>query len=376
MKQKIKKILHKVIAELTDALTLLNDAPGQSPNKEAEMKYKNKKIVKRTDGRWFARYRAEGKIKTVYGKTQIECYEKLKKAINTLSKEINVSPKMQTYSEWVERWISIYKMKTDAPATLHKRNRLFELHIKQSLGGKTISKITALELQEFLAKFDEKPRLKEHLYTFLSDSFNKATALDIIDKNPMRAVEIPKHKMKQKRALTREEEMKIIEAMKGNEHYEYFALMIYEGLRPGEVLALRPCDIKDDYIFIEFAKDELGNYKTPKNGKTRRVPIFETFRPVANVLRGTSKKPIWNQKKGYGGHYLELLGKKLGISRLTPYIFRHTFCTRCVENGVGIEQVMEWAGHSSIEVTRKYYVHINDEFEQLNISKNNNNKIN
>lgn len=49
------------------------------------------------------------------------------------------------------------------------------------------------------------------------------------------------------------------------------------------------------------------------------------------------------------------------------YSLRHTFATRCAEMSITPKQTMMWCGHSSIEVTLKYYVNINDAFEQANI---------
>lgn len=47
------------------------------------MKYKHTQIKRRTDGRWYARYKlANGKYYDIYGRTQAECYEKLKAFAN------------------------------------------------------------------------------------------------------------------------------------------------------------------------------------------------------------------------------------------------------------------------------------------------------
>ncbi|MDD4110535.1 MAG: tyrosine-type recombinase/integrase [Clostridia bacterium] len=55
--------------------------------------------------------------------------------------------------------------------------------------------------------------------------------------------------------------------------------------------------------------------------------------------------------------------EKLNIS------LRHTFATRCIENGVEMVVVQSWLGHASISLTMDTYTHIEDDFKKKELEK-------
>jgi len=42
--------------------------------------------------------------------------------------------------------------------------------------------------------------------------------------------------------------------------------------------------------------------------------------------------------------------------KLTPHIFRHTFCTTLRNNGADISHIKDLAGHADIQTTARYYL--------------------
>jgi integrase len=46
----------------------------------------------------------------------------------------------------------------------------------------------------------------------------------------------------------------------------------------------------------------------------------------------------------------------------TPHTFRHFFAITMLNNGVKIERVSEWLGHSSVLITKKHYGHANKDW--------------
>ena len=57
-------------------------------------------------------------------------------------------------------------------------------------------------------------------------------------------------------------------------------------------------------------------------------------------------------------HALERLYKRIGVPYHKFHSFRHTFATNLSRAGVPIEETSALLGHSSIEMTAKYYVDI------------------
>ena len=46
---------------------------------------------------------------------------------------------------------------------------------------------------------------------------------------------------------------------------------------------------------------------------------------------------------------------------VTPHILRHTFLTRCLENGLDLKELQYIAGHKSSQLTMKIYLHYQQE---------------
>lgn len=61
--------------------------------------------------------------------------------------------------------------------------------------------------------------------------------------------------------------------------------------------------------------------------------------------------------------------KKCGIRNVKFHILRHTFATRCVENGFEIKSLSEILGHSSIKITLDRYVHSSMDLKRKNMDK-------
>lgn len=108
-----------------------------------------------------------------------------------------------------------------------------------------------------------------------------------------------------------------------------------------------------------------------KGGKERLVQIGEqSICKLLNEYYETHKEAI--QKSGYffvnqrGGRFaeqsirlmLKKYTKEAGIERnITPHMFRHSFATYLIEEGVDISCVQHILGHSSIKTTQ-IYIHV------------------
>ena len=51
----------------------------------------------------------------------------------------------------------------------------------------------------------------------------------------------------------------------------------------------------------------------------------------------------------------------------TPHVWRHTFCTRLVENGVSCEMIKLLMGHSSVKTSMDIYTHISQQSMKKNM---------
>lgn len=364
----------------------LKDHQPATAQNEAEMNsYKGYKISKRTDGRYYARIPYDGKRISVYGKTKQETYDKIKKLLDKpkLLKEkiLKIEQKhernnvRQTLRTFYPEWLKNYKIPYRKASTVRQLQNYWKNYLdKSALADLPLDQITSADLQSFVSSILT-PAMRSKVWTTIKDIIGKAELLELIPKNPCRAVIVPKYKSQERRAMTRLEEARFIEAAKGEPYWPLYALMLYEGLRTGEAKALRHCDIGETHITVARSLTDNGGITDTKTHTVRRVPIFPEFAPIADQLRSSSTDLIFpNVKKNSGNRqYLELV-RRLGID-VNMYALRHTFATRCAEKGISTKQTQLWLGHSESDTTTKYYININEEFERENVLKKSDSKF-
>lgn len=325
--------------------------------KEEIIKYKGKTIKKRADGRYWTRfYGKDGKQQSVYGKTQKECLQNLKKALK--EKDLPVAaPKELTLGEWLNEWLKLYKVGQVKDSTLYKT----KMYVKQlvPLHECKLAELTTLELQQYLMRI-EQPRKRELLYVTLNDALQRAMDAGLIRLNPMKLTKIPKCKRKPKKALTKDEEKRIVEACKTDSCGIMFLFCLFEGMRIGEVKALteRDVDTEKNVIYINKAINDFNKVDTPKSETSNRtIPIFARMRQALQEMpfrRITGDNHIYE--------HWESICEKAGV-QCNVHSLRHTFATRCAEAGIAPKLTQQWLGHSTIQVTMDVYTHINAEFE-------------
>lgn len=375
--------LEKQIEEITSELRklLLLQASKNTDKGNDIMKYNNKSIKWRADGRYYARYyNKAGKQISVYGKTQKECLDKLKIALkeNKLSNVNSKKIKPLTLECWIKQWLSLFKIDKVRKSTYEDmEHRLNKYVLNQPISDMYLKNITALEVQELLNNISA-GRMREHIFTYLKDCLTKAKQIGYIKVDLFTFIKLPKREKRQGRALTLEEEERFKNACNRHQYGDYFLFILATGLRKGEARALLKSDI--DYINKKITinktlskNNEEGYPKTQSSFRT--IPLFDTAATIA--LRN---KDIVHKDKRMTADRLFKIGntkcreafmeilKTANIQDFKIHDLRHTFCTRCMESGVPAEQTMRWAGHSDISITQKYYIHINKDFENKNIA--------
>lgn len=141
----------------------------------------------------------------------------------------------------------------------------------------------------------------------------------------------------------------------GSETAKIILMLIYTGMRIGELFSLRLDDYHQTYV--------VGGEKTAA-GRNRVIPIcpegreyFAYFAERADgpsLLSGYSGQRIANNFRKRD--YYPLL-EKLGIERKTPHATRHTYASRARKKGVAPEILQKILGHTDYSTTANIYVH-------------------
>ena len=207
------------------------------------------------------------------------------------------------------------------------------------------------------------------VYIGRESELKKATGSDI--RNP--TLDLPRIKRIAKvvkKAFTREQEQKFIDLCLADvDTYAPYIVCCLQGVRKGEMLALRPNDFcfKHNTLRIDESYDE--NYPDdllPKNADSiRTMPMFNITRQV--LLRYADlpqNERIFTMSTAVLGKRLEKLLKANDLPRMTMHELRHTFISRCHEKGIDEIIIQKWVGHAKgSRLTKAVYTHVADDME-------------
>jgi integrase len=172
-------------------------------------------------------------------------------------------------------YLPVCQRKWKASTDMVEANRL-EVHLVRPLGTKLMQEITRSELQELL---DEKARscgrsMVDHLRFRLRSVFALAMSEGVVDRNPATALFTPRHYQegRSREVLTPEQADIMIGALELREKV-VVRLATWEGMRPGEILALQMGDLDDDSVWVR-RRVYKGDIDEPKSRRsTRRVAL-------------------------------------------------------------------------------------------------------
>jgi integrase len=374
--------------------------------------------TKRDDGRYRVQIytgrddSGKHKYKSVYGRTQKEANDKALEIRLALNKGIDIAPELVTFSDWSARWISIKKPEVTAARAVSYECNI--KHLNATFGGTDIKKIRPVDVQDVIIRLSRrnpntgKPTAKKTLSGIkctANQIFQLAIDNRVMDYNPARSTMIPvKDTPITRRALTDAEQKWITDTP----HRAQLAAMImmYAGLRRGELIALMWSDIGFDSCTIRVDKSvEIVGGKMVLNNRTKTTSGMRTINApnrLIDFLRKQPRKGLY-VCVGSGGKmhtksswrrmwdsYLFDLNVKYGdfspfekrpkskfdpngvpfvIPKITPHWLRHTFCTMLYFAGVDILTAKNLMGHKDIQTTLEIYTHLDAHHKHKEIDK-------
>lgn len=332
------------------------DFEKSASEKEQPMKYHNITIFKQKRcNSYYCRYRMNGKQYFVSAKTQAKCLEKLKEALN-LPKRERRSP--HSFISWYEKWFELFKKNVVKFETVRDYNVMLR-KIPEDLKLKSMGKITSLEILHLLEK-EQKERSKQKLYEFLRAIWTKAKDYKVVNDNIFDVIEKPKHVKSKGIALTNNQQSLFEELCKNAEYGDLFLIMMYQGLRIGEVLALTGNDIQNNQLIINKQLTARGVVPYTKNiQSTRTIPIFNKTSKIINKYLDYGAKRLFNVTSSA---ITKVLKKIINgqLPNISSHDLRHTFITNCQNKGIPEHVIQAIVGHEiGSSVTRQVYTHFN-----------------
>lgn len=346
-------------------------------------------IYRRKDGRWEGRYwvgkRTDGRAmyKSVYGKR----YNDVKRELLLRKAELCLSPKdaPQMGRDMLFQDRAAYYLEYKAKpfvkeSTLVSYQRLVFRHLIPAFGAIPLNRLEPETLQCYFSRTagtlacGTLRNIFSLLRTILSDAYRDGKLAACIWEN----VRLPRRCKPDVRVFTQSEQI-AFERLAIEEGRSEFILCLYTGLRLGELCALQWEDIDwaQRKIVVRHSlqrisqggssKVILGTTKTVSS--QREIPLPGFLYDMLSGLRERSPEGarfVFTGKKGYCDMRtmqarFKRLTDKLQIEGAHVHTLRHSFATRCLENGIGIETLCALLGHSAATITLRYYAHSTEE---------------
>lgn len=306
------------------------------------------------------------------------------------NKEIEYFKKDILFKDFALKYFEIYKG-TVRHHVFHNIIIHYNNHIKSYFEEYPIKDIKPIQLEEWQNKLllKYKPSSVTKFRSILYSIFEKAFVNDIIDVNPLSKVKSPltirpKYKKLDEEddivyPFNKDEMIKILENSTGNLYY-FIVIMVYTGMRPGEIISLTWNDIDLDKKRIAVDKTllrgTLGDVKTPSS--VRYVDIIPSLETELIKLKedfGTNEYLlISSHHKRFYSH--DILGKRfrqllrdLNIKERRLYNLRHTFASIMISEGYNILWVSRMLGHKDVSITLKVYTKYIKEDEDKRMDK-------
>lgn len=307
------------------------------------------------------------------------------------------------FGEYANYWLTEIIKNSVKPTSFMRKEQVVKYQVLPYIGDCDMTELTSADIQTLLNNLNASYSYSttKKAYEAINGCFKHFCKTTHWDHNPCDGVIVPTTKKKQVSDIRFLSTKQIVdfenEATRsygnGTPVYKWgylFVVLLYTGMRVGEMLALEWNDVDFDRKTVTVTKDavEVPNEQkgsgrviliqdTPKTDSSNRViPLnskseyaFLQLRKLTgnekyvcassnhNVLR------LYNLNKTYH-RILQSCGiEKTANSGFGIHSLRHTFATMLFRNGCQTKLVSKLLGHSDTAITEKIYIHIIQEQE-------------
>ena len=150
-------------------------------------------------------------------------------------------------------------------------------------------------------------------------------------------------------------------------------IMLYCGLRRGELLALRAEDIQagpaPDFILAAVPKMSRGCYVLTSTTAPMTESVFSTswtayMNELSRAVNGGMQRRWWGRTREHKAMIANgaTIPEYKEIS-IRPHDLRHSYCTWLRDSGVDMHQAIIWMGHADEKLILRIYDHPGHERE-------------
>lgn len=315
----------------------------------------------------------------------------------------------------MDRWLEKYARPSVKLSTYCSYELYVRAHIKPQIGGLYLNTLTAEQLQNFFndraAKGNQKgtgglaPKTLTNLRNMMHLAFDQAVKNKLLRENLVESVRLPRVEKYEMRVLDREEQRRLILAARMAPEPAAFGVIfdLFTGLRIGELCGLRweNVDMANRVVKVREIRNRLPNHddtvrvstsvhtvQTTKTDNSRRSvyimdSLYQDLKAYREIQRSIqAQDPLYN-REGYvfcqeNGQpyeprtYQDLFKRcvrRAGIADANFRSLRHTFATRCMEQGMDVVTLARLLGHASPSITLDKYGHALSDHQRASVEK-------
>ena len=269
----------------------------------------------------------------------------------------NIEENKITFSGVYDKWSKEHFEKVSDSAVENYSNAYRKYC--QSLYNMRFKDIRLIHLQGVIDNCGMAHPTRAVIKTLFGVLFKFAMKNDIVDKNYAQFVDVGKREGKiNRKPFTQEEIDKIFKYVDKLEYLDTVLIMIYTGLRIGELL-----DIKISNVHLE-ERYMIGGLKT-QAGKNRVIPINKKIEPFIRKYYEQNKNKEYliinslGRKMEYSNYRREKFDNAMEKLQMEhrPHDARHTFATLMDNSNANKLCIKRIMGHASPDITDRVYTH-------------------
>lgn len=284
-----------------------------------------------------ARYRRRGYNISVSAPSLVAVKERFIKALKESEAQQGLPNVPKTFNKFATYYFDNFWKRKVANETYVSGMYKYKNHVKPQFEEIPLYNVTPKMCQNVIDKINEKGlgKTADEVFCMLNGIFNAAIKHGIIKFNPLDLVVHIQHERVHGKALTKDEESRLLSSVSGTRYQILFAIALYCGLRPNEY---KTAKIEGRFIIAVNSKQ--------KDGKVRykKIPITPMLAPY---LEGVETLRFPREK------YLREK-MRLVLPNNILYDLRRTFNTRCVECGIADTARKLFMGHSLGKLDNAY----------------------
>jgi integrase len=319
--------------------------------------------------------------------TKREAQAELVRLMDTVRRGEHVDPAKLILAEYLDRWEQGWAALQVGPKTRERYVELLRLHVRPHIGALPLHKLQPVHLAELYAKLLStglSARTVGHVHRCLHKALIVAVEWNLLARNPAAIAKPPKVQAREIEIITVEQAQKLLRCLRGRALYPIIMLALATGMRRGELLALRWCDVDLDAGTAQVARSleqtKAGlRFKEPKTKHGRRS-IKLSASVVAELKAHWKQQQERRLKLGQGRavegdlvfpswdgtvrspnattrEWVRALAE-FKLPAISLHALRHTHASQLIAAGMDPVAISRRLGHASPTITLNVYGHL------------------